>query len=402
MAFKLASLRNSLVYDSANSQVSSPKHVTLPKFPAENELIFEAQAMILFIVSMITQYLNLYPTVWWMSQSNANTALISPLLPSILRTFYTYASSLIVLSMWTWAQIRCAIFIYSNHGITGVLYILYPMAIYLLMFCPNIIQAYESSKNTYRIHFVKCFKAILLPIKFSVQSPIHSCSSNPEMIRDEVDKLKSSFNDRLKFILFRSLLLAYYSSFIPLCFTQPYVYYDISWTAQHVGIAWLSAFLMLTSHLYSPQFYDILHKSSLHLGKWQKLETRNTLVPCNSWSDGVLYAPGVVVRHSKEYFKAEGVVNSAEPGNQSHLRYYIVFSNPVGGFGTLIGLLVFLVFVQIVLLVRSYEWHRLISMSLLIVVNSLTVFRLVRSYYVLKEVYRVEAQLQETNQQNLN
>lgn len=138
-----------------------------------------------------------------------------------------------------------------------------------------------------------------------------------------MDRLKSSFNDRLKFILFRSLVVAYYSSFVPLCLTQPQLFYDVSWTAEHVGITFLSAFLMLTSHLYSPQFYDILHKSALHLGKWQKLETRNTLVPCGLWSDQLLYAQGVVVKHVREYFKAEGIANCAEPGNQSHLRYYV-------------------------------------------------------------------------------
>lgn len=80
---------------------------------------------------------------------------------------------------------------------------------------------------------------------------------------------------------------------------------------------------MMTSHLYSPDFYNILHKSSLHLGKWQKLETRNTLVPCNAWSESLLYGPGIVVKYAKEYFKAEGATVSAEPGNQSHLRYYV-------------------------------------------------------------------------------
>jgi hypothetical protein len=159
---------------------------------------------------------------------------------------------------------------------------------------------------------------------------------------------------------------------------------------------------MLTSHLYSPQFYDVLHKSALHLGKWQRLESRNTLVPCGSWNNSYLYATGVVVKHSREYFKAEGVANCAEPGNQSHLRYYIVFSNPVGGFGTLLGLLIMMMIVQMTLLIRTYEWYKLISMSLLIVVNTLTVFRLVRSYYVLKEVYKVESQLQDVSQQHLN
>lgn len=79
----------------------------------------------------------------------------------------------------------------------------------------------------------------------------------------------------------------------------------------------------------------------------------------------------------------------------------IVFSNPIGGFGTLLGLLVVLIFVQMVLLIRAFEWFKLISMSLMVLINSLTVFRLVRSFYILKEVYKVEARLQESPQ-NVN
>lgn len=249
---------------------------------------------------------------------------ITPALPTVVRALYVYTTSLIILFACFWGQIRCSINIYSNHGLTGILCISYPIVIYMLMYCPNIIRAYEASKTTGApINWMAGIRYLLLPTKFSCEQPSHNCTSNAEQIREEVDRLKTSFNDRLKFILFRSLLIAYYSSFVGLCFAQSTLYYDVSWTAQHVVVSWMSSFLMLTSHLYSPQFYDILHKSSLHLGKWQKLETRNTLVPCNSWSDSLLYGQGVVVKYFKEYYKSEANTNSAEPGNQSHLRYYV-------------------------------------------------------------------------------
>lgn len=492
-----------------NSLASAPKHVALPNLPPESELAFESQTMLLFIVSMASQYLNLYRTVWWLSSSHTNTIInfhlidlnvvifslllmgrsffqqlslipinmfirsstssvstssslsssnlvssstplssVSPSstsssMPSVSRgttanvnnsiltasnhtdnnshknnnnnsamsnlnativSSFNTKSSLILLvcSLVTCVcfigMARCMYYIYLNHGITGILSIWYPLIIYLLMYFPNLLASYESYNKILDVYFfLDLFLNIIKPIEFSTQQPVHCCSSSTIHIRDEVDRLKSSFNSRLKFILFRSLIISYYSSFVPLCLVQPQLLYDVTWTAQHVAISWLSAFLLLTSHLYSPHFYDILHKSSLHLGKWQRLETRNTLVPCSQWCDKYLYAQGVVVRYSREYFKAEGVANCAEPGNQSHLRYYIVFSNPIGGFGTLLGLLVLLMLAMIVLLVRSIQWYKFISMSLLIIVNSITVFRLVRSYYVLGEVYKVEAQLQDSN-----
>lgn len=201
------------------------------------------------------------------------------------------------------------------------------MMIYLLMYFPNIIQFYESyvnsSPNQRLINWKSVVHHVLFPNRFNPLEQQHVCSVNVEQIRDEVEKLKTIFNERLKFILFRSLLLAYYSSFVPLSFVQTELFYDVTWTAQHVVITWLSSFLMLTSHLYSPEFYDNLHRSALHLGKWIKLEQRNTLVPCNSWSETILYGQGVVVKHSKEYFKSEGCTNCAEPGNQLHLRYFV-------------------------------------------------------------------------------
>lgn len=246
---------------------------------------------------------------------------ITPALPSVVRHSYTCVSSLVILTACTWIQIRSAIFIFTNHGITGILCIGYPLIIYLLMYFPNLLQAYENSRtsNT-KITFAKILDAVILPPYFSTDPPVHVCSLNADHIREEVDTLKSSFNDRLKFILFRSLIVAYYASFVPLCLAQAHLFYDISWTAQHVGISWLSAFLMLTSHLYSPQFYDVLHKSALHLGKWQRLESRNTLVPCCSWNNSYLYSTGVVVKHSREYFKAEGVANCAEVSCNFDLR----------------------------------------------------------------------------------
>ncbi|CAG2167609.1 unnamed protein product [Oppiella nova] len=383
--------------ETINSSIS-PKHINLPKLWSENELLFELQSMVVFIISMTTQYLNLYRTVWWLPQSHTNIAMnfhlidvnvvqfcvlfigrpfvlhlahvITPALPLFLRSFYVYSSSLVILMVCIWGHMRCSINIYSSAGITGILCISYPIVIYVLMYCPNVIRAYEASKTTGTpINWLAGLQSLILPTKFSSQQPSHNCTTNAELVREEVDRLKTSFNERLKFILFRSLLIAYYSSFVSLCFAQNHLYYDMSWTAQHVVISWMTSFLMLTSHLYSPQFYDILHKSSLHLGKWQKLETRNTLVPCNAWSDALLYGQGVVVKYSKEYFKSEGSTNCAEPGNQSHLRYYIVFKDPIGGFGTLLGLLVVLIFVQMVLLIRALEW----------------------------EVYRVENRLQDTN-----
>lgn len=52
------------------------------------------------------------------------------------------------------------------------------------------------------------------------QVPAHTCPPSPELIRSEVEELKSDFNRRIKEVLFNSLFSAYYVAFLPLCFVQ--------------------------------------------------------------------------------------------------------------------------------------------------------------------------------------
>lgn len=68
----------------------------------------------------------------------------------------------------------------------------------------------------------------------------------------------------------------------------------------------------------------------------------------------------------------------------------IVFSDPSCGFITLLTTVFIVIFFQFVLLCRSYEWYKLISMSLMILTNSLALFRLIRSYCILKKIYKNE------------
>ncbi len=50
--------------------------------------------------------------------------------------------------------------------------------------------------------------------------PIHNCTMSPEIVRDEVEVLKTDFNNRIKQVLFNSMMCAYYMGFVPLCFAQ--------------------------------------------------------------------------------------------------------------------------------------------------------------------------------------
>lgn len=303
--------------------------------------------------------------------------------------------------------------LFDTFSFYGLLTFLYPLLIYSALYFPNLIRTYYWIKDINTTKFEICLRLahfFLLPTSISSCLPHvkHICTTvSPFYIREEVDKLKNIFYERFKFIIFRSIFVAYYGSFVPMVLVPPNHEFDTFWTTQHIAVTWMCTFFMLTSHLYSPKFYDVLHQSSLHLGKWQKLETRNTLVPCFQWTDTLIYGPGIVVRHLNKYYKSEANMTCAEPGNQSHFRFYvsnlidtfktkifsklqIVFSDPSCGFVTVLVSFLFVILFQFVLLCKSYEWYKLISMALMILTNSLAVFRLVRSYCILKEIYKNE------------
>ncbi|KAG9508686.1 Transmembrane protein 39A-A [Fragariocoptes setiger] len=288
--------------------------------------------------------------------------------------------------------IKCAYRIWLNFGTNGLLCISYPIVVSLIINSTNVLQAAEECRKTGKVDtsFLTMFTQLFSHVRFDDDKLCHVCSNEPDEIREEVERLRTIFNERLKYILFKSILIAYYSSFVPLCFTQSYLYYDVSWTAQHVAITWFSALIMLISCSYTPHFYNVLHRSAYHFGNWQKLETRNTLVPCINWSENVVYPQGVVVKHSKGYFRSESVSNCAQPGCTSHLMYFRIFSNPKIGFATPLTMLGILVAVQMYLLLVSFEWYKLISMTLMMLINVHSIFRLVKSLVVITKIYKNE------------
>lgn len=48
----------------------------------------------------------------------------------------------------------------------------------------------------------------------------HACSSSPEVVRQEVEVLKSDFNARIKQTLFNALMIGYYVGIVPVFFAQ--------------------------------------------------------------------------------------------------------------------------------------------------------------------------------------
>ena len=75
-----------------------------------------------------------------------------------------------------------------------------------------------SSQNTAPVATSLAFSTDKDPVLF------HSCTLTPDVVREEVEMLKTDFNDRMKQVLFNSMLSAYYMAFVPLCFAQVMIF----------------------------------------------------------------------------------------------------------------------------------------------------------------------------------
>ncbi|TRY67099.1 hypothetical protein TCAL_14696 [Tigriopus californicus] len=177
---------------------------------------------------------------------------------------------------------------------------------------------------------------------FRINSPLGSSSTSatPESVRSEVAMLKTDFNMRIKQAAFNSVCSAYYTTFVPLSFT-----------------------------------------SMESISFWSK---------------------GVIVRHGKDLYRGDGIVNAAEPGNSSHTRFSWLFCDM--SFPALILLVVQtgLVVAQHVSLSLSVFWYMLISEAILLFANYYACFKSFRKFYVLSKVQCTEESFLKGVEEHLN
>lgn len=403
--------------DGTTSRVLAPKHIPVPNVPQDGNIMFEVIMFVFTGTTSFLQFLHLYRTVWWLPQSytryTMNFYLIDPYLVGFIGTILgrrlVYCAFSRIVKSWSpptvWpilqqllrlilltvvmaALVWCAYHILQNHPIVNIFYLCYPISVYFILFGLSISPFFDvtslptSSKEESKGRSV-------------VGNPLHNCSMSPHAIREEVETLKTDFNNRMKQVLFSSVLNAYYAGFVPCCFAQSYLYYDVYWATQHLAFVWIGCFTMYIVHCYPMKYCDILHRAALHLGRWARIEGRTSHIPTHLWAESTLWHQGALVKHCKELYKAEGISNAAEPGNQTHARFYAVFNNPSMLQCSLLGLQVFLVFIQILILVRCSEWYHVISLALLLFGNYYTLFKLSRDYLVCWQVYKAEQMIQE-------
>ncbi|XP_068147499.1 transmembrane protein 39A [Drosophila tropicalis] len=384
-----------------------PKHIQFPDHSSTSEWLSELLMSAFTMGAAIVQFINIYRTNWWLPQSfnkhMVNIELIDPYLRYFILILNTrrFLYSVLV-SKWRnryWIRLGvkygfggfvqlllsyCAWRLYQKHSLLLLFYISYPVLVYLLIFGFQL-------EPFLRTRFE-------LPGVYINDLPVHSCTTNPQQIREEIETLRHDFNKRFKQLIFTSMLNAYYSGLVP-CFLAMSINYNVMRAAQHCIIVCLGAFSLSFVFLYPARYSDILHRATLHLGCWHRMDATDPnpsqlILAANAytWSKFLIYPQNTVVKHNGGLYRSQGPVTVAMPGNASHVRFYKLFHNPTVIYSTLATLQAAVLLVEIASLSStSIEWHFVLSISFVAFTSMGAFFKLVRDYLITKHLYKSEA-----------
>ncbi|CAH2084490.1 unnamed protein product [Euphydryas editha] len=381
-----------------------PKHIPFPYIPQDGELLFEIMNFVFTLVATGLQFLNLYRTMWWLPHSYTTQAmnfyLIDPHLVAFIVTiisrrlllslsltllrrvlapkmfpYATVAARMFILGVVLGALSWCTYFIILKYPLVKIFYLCYPAVIYFICFGIN-------STPFLELHNTE------MPL-------MHSCSHDPEQIRTEVEVLRQDFNMRVKKILLNSILGAYYTSFIPCCFAQPYLQYDAAAAAQQVALVWGALCGRYAAQLLPAAAADAPHRAARHLGRWQAVSVAGEASDAPPWSGSRVWARGARVRCALGVFAAAAPAVAADPADVHHVRFYSVFSNPSKLLCLLLCLQLSLVIMQLCLLFSSFAWHNFVAIVILLFINYYTLFKMARDYLVAWKVYKAENMIQD-------
>nr|XP_046197273.1 transmembrane protein 39A-like isoform X1 [Oncorhynchus gorbuscha] len=239
------------------------RHYRIPDLPLDSSLLFEFLLFLYLLVALFVQYINIYRTVWWYPYSHpaASTSLNFHLMDYHLAIFITVmlarrlvwtivseasqtspcslvryvvliAARLSLLTLCGWVLCWTLVNLFKNHSVLNLLFLGYPFGVYVPLCCfhqesraqpvPSDCGYSDQDLSHGPFFRPKDFLALLrenLREQFTTPGhiPHHTCPQppSPELIRSEVEELRSDFNRRIKEVLFNSLFSAYYVAFLP-------------------------------------------------------------------------------------------------------------------------------------------------------------------------------------------
>ncbi|XP_071309526.1 transmembrane protein 39B isoform X1 [Agelaius tricolor] len=417
------------------------RHCKIPELPVERSVLFELQLFFCHLVALFVHYINIYKTVWWYPPSHppSHTSLNFHLIDfnvltvttivlarrligavvkeasqsgkvSLPRSIFLVLTRFAVLTGTGWSLCRSIIHLFRTYSFLNLLFLCYPFGMYipfLQLNCdfrkaglftqvtnigPRDTGEVTARGRDYLTVLKETWKQHTRQMYGMEAMPSHACCLSPDLIRNEVEFLKMDFNWRMKEVLVSSMLSAYYVAFVPVWFVKNTQYYDKRWSCELFLLVSISTSVILMQYLLPARYCDLLHKAAAHLGCWQKVDPAlcsNVLQ--HQWTEECMWPQGVLVKHSKNVYKAVGHYNVAVPSDVSHFRFHFFFSKPLRILNILVLLEGAVIFYQLYSLISSEKWHQTISLALILFSNYYAFFKLLRDRLVLGKAYSYAA-----------
>ncbi|NWX27859.1 TM39B protein, partial [Notiomystis cincta] len=329
---------------------------------------------------------------------------------SLPRSIFLVVTRFAVLTGTGWSLCRSIIHLFRTYSFLNLLFLCYPFGMYipfLQLNCdfrkaglfsqvatigPRDTGEVAARGRDYLTVLKETWKQHTRQMYGMEAMPSHACCLSPDLIRNEVEFLKMDFNWRMKEVLVSSMLSAYYVAFVPVWFVKNTQYYDKRWSCELFLLVSISTSVILMQYLLPAHYCDLLHKAAAHLGCWQKVDPAlcsNVLQ--HQWTEECMWPQGVLVKHSKNVYKAVGHYNVAVPSDVSHFRFHFFFSKPLRILNILILLEGAVIFYQLYSLISSEKWHQTISLALILFSNYYAFFKLLRDRLVLGKAYSYAA-----------
>ncbi|XP_077006615.1 transmembrane protein 39B isoform X3 [Tamandua tetradactyla] len=367
---------------------------------------------------------------------------------SLFRSVLLFLTRFTILTATGWSLCRSLIHLFRTYSFLNLLFLCYPFGMYipfLQLNCdlrktnlfshmasvgPREAVSGLARSRDYLLTLRETWKQHTRQLYGPEAMPTHACCLSPSLIRSEVEILKMDFNWRMKEVLVSSMLSAYYVAFVPVWFVKNTHYYDKRWSCELFLLVSISTSVILMQHLLPASYCDLLHKAAAHLGCWQKVDPAlcsNVLQ--HPWTEECMWPQGVLVKHSKNVYKAVGHYNVAIPSDVSHFRFHVCMGSPdlvsftgpprtpiqeAGFWSTpsspcppfpgqfffskplrILNILLLLegavIVYQLYSLVSSEKWHQTISLALILFSNYYAFFKLLRDRLVLGKAYSYSA-----------
>ncbi|KAM6399612.1 transmembrane protein 39B isoform 2-T2 [Rhynochetos jubatus] len=399
----------------ATQTVVPLRHCKIPELPVERSVLFELQLFFCHLVALFVHYINIYKTVWWYPPSHppSHTSLNFHLIDFNVLTVTTIVLArrligAIVKEVKSPGAKGAARPAPVDNRLPALCCSRFGMYIpFLQLNCdlrktglfsqvanigPRETGEVTSRGRDYLTVLKETWKQHTRQMYGMEAMPTHACCLSPDLIRNEVEYLKMDFNWRMKEVLVSSMLSAYYVAFVPVWFVKNTQYYDKRWSCELFLLVSVSTSVILMQYLLPARYCDLLHKAAAHLGCWQKVDPAlcsNVLQ--HQWTEECMWPQGVLVKHSKNVYKAVGHYNVAVPSDVSHFRFHFFFSKPLRILNILILLEGAVIFYQLYSLISSEKWHQTISLALILFSNYYAFFKLLRDRLVLGKAYSYAA-----------